>query len=111
MRKHTRELGAASCKLIYDPAFQIILLTGEDLIEGIDGAWAVIGNDYEFAMMERKTGLTIDAIAERCELVIVTYGEQGLRAAHKRLQRPRARRADVAGSRTRPAQAMPTGRD
>jgi adenosine kinase len=77
MIKHTRELGAASCKLIYDPAFQIILLNGEDLANGIDVAWAVIGNDYEFAMMERKTGLSVDAIAERCELVIVTYGEQG----------------------------------
>ena len=31
MRKHTRELGAASCKLIYDPAFQIIILSGEEL--------------------------------------------------------------------------------
>jgi adenosine kinase len=77
MRKHTRELGAASCKLIYDPAFQIILLSGEDLIEGINNAWAVIGNDYEFAMLERKTGLGVDAIAARCELVVVTFGEQG----------------------------------
>jgi adenosine kinase len=77
MRKHTRELGAASCKLIYDPAFQIILLSGEDLLEGIDAAWCVVGNDYEFAMMERKTGLSVDAIAERCELVVVTYGEKG----------------------------------
>jgi adenosine kinase len=77
MRKHTRELGAASCKMIYDPAFQIILLSGEDLIEGIENAWAVIGNDYEFAMLERKTGLGPDAIAERCESVIITYGEHG----------------------------------
>lgn len=77
MRKHTREFGAATCRLIYDPAFQIILLTDEDLVEGIDSAWAVIGNDYEFAMMERKTGLSVDAIADRCELVVVTYGEKG----------------------------------
>ena len=77
MRKHTRAFGAARSKLIYDPAFQIILLSKDDLIEGIDAAWAVIGNDYEFAMMERKTGLTVDAIADRCELVVVTFGEQG----------------------------------
>ena len=77
MKTHTRQFGAASCRLIYDPAFQIILLTGEDLTEGIDHAWCVIGNDYEFAMMERKTGLGIDAIAERCDLVVVTYGEKG----------------------------------
>src|SRR4051794_37235097 len=33
MKKHAREFGAASCKLIYDPAFQIILLSGEELTE------------------------------------------------------------------------------
>jgi adenosine kinase len=82
MRKHTREFGAASCKLIYDPAFQIILLEGSDLIEGIENAWAVIGNDYEFAMLERKTGLTVDAIAGKCELVVVTLGEQGSELHH-----------------------------
>jgi adenosine kinase len=63
--------------LIYDPAFQIIILSGDDLLEGINAAWCVVGNDYEFAMMERKTGLSVDAIAERCELVVVTYGEKG----------------------------------
>jgi adenosine kinase len=77
MRKHTAELGQARGKLIYDPAFQIIILSDDDLRAGIDAAWCVVGNDYEFAMIERKTGLTIDAIADRCELVVVTYGEKG----------------------------------
>jgi adenosine kinase len=77
MRRHAEQFGMAACKLIYDPAFQIIILSGDDLKAGIDRAWAVIGNDYEFAMIERKTGLTIDAIAGRVELVVVTYGEQG----------------------------------
>ena len=77
MKKHAREFGASSARLIYDPAFQIILLSGDELKEGISGAWATIGNDYEFAMLERKTDLTVDAIADQCELTIVTYGEQG----------------------------------
>ena len=77
MRRHTRQLGEAACRLIYDPAFQIIILSAADLQEGIDGAWAVIGNDYEFAMIEQKTGLTVDAIAGQCELVVVTFGEHG----------------------------------
>ncbi|MEA2525134.1 MAG: adenosine kinase [Thermomicrobiales bacterium] len=77
MRRHATQFGAASCKLIYDPAFQIIILSGDDLKAGIDQSWAVIGNDYEFAMIERKTGWTLDDITERVELVAVTYGEQG----------------------------------
>lgn len=77
MRLHTRQLGASTCKLIFDPAFQIILYSAEDLQEGIDAAWCVVGNDYEFAMIERKTGLTVPDIASQKELVVVTYGEQG----------------------------------
>lgn len=77
MRRHVRQFGASGSRLIFDPAFQIIIFTAEDLIEGIDAAWAVVGNDYEFAMIERKTGLTIDQIEERVELVAVTYGERG----------------------------------
>ncbi len=77
MRLHVRQLGASSCKLIFDPAFQIIILSAEDIQEGIDAAWCVVGNDYEFAMMERKTGLTVADIAAQKELVVVTYGENG----------------------------------
>ena len=77
MRLHTRQLGASSCKFIFDPAFQIIVFSGDDLRQGIDAAWCVVGNDYEFAMIERKTGLTVADIAAKKELVVVTYGEKG----------------------------------
>ncbi|MGI8477406.1 MAG: carbohydrate kinase family protein [Thermomicrobiales bacterium] len=77
MRRHAREFGAAACRMIYDPAFQIVILSGEELRAGIDAAWALIGNDYEFAMIERKTGLTVDQLAATVPLVVVTYGEQG----------------------------------
>jgi adenosine kinase len=77
MRLHTRQLGDSSCKLIFDPAFQIILYSATDLTEGIEAAWCVVGNDYEFAMIERKTGLSVADIAAKSELVVVTYGEKG----------------------------------
>jgi adenosine kinase len=77
MRRHAAQFGASACRMIYDPAFQIIILSGDELKAGIDQAWAVIGNDYEFAMIERKTGLTIGDLTDRVELVVVTYGEQG----------------------------------
>lgn len=77
MRAHTRQFGTSGARLIYDPAFQIIILSGDDLVEGMSHAFCVIGNDYEFAMIERKTGLTVEQIADRVELVVVTFGEQG----------------------------------
>ena len=92
MRIHATQLGASGCKLIYDPAFQIIILSAEDLIAGIDAAWGLIANDYEYAMIERKTGLTIDDLENRVELLVVTYGEKGseLRLNGKRVRVPAA---------------------
>jgi adenosine kinase len=77
MRKHAREITAAGARLIYDPSQQIVALPPEDLIAGIDDAWALVGNDYEFAMIEQKTGLSIDALKERVTLLVVTFGDQG----------------------------------
>lgn len=77
MRNHAREIAAAGAKLIYDPSQQIVALSPEDLLAGIADAWALVGNDYEYAMIEKKTGLGIDALKERVPLVVETFGEQG----------------------------------
>lgn len=77
MRRHAAEIAASGCRLVYDPSQQVISLPAEDLRAGVDVAWAVVGNDYELAMMANKTGLTVDAIAERVPLVVVTHGEAG----------------------------------
>ncbi|HET7094155.1 MAG TPA: PfkB family carbohydrate kinase, partial [Thermomicrobiales bacterium] len=77
MRRHVREFHAAGCRLIYDPSQQVVALPAADLREGIELAWAVIGSDYEFAVMEQKTGLTIEDIVARVPFVGVTYGAQG----------------------------------
>ncbi len=77
MRDHAHQINVAGSRLIYDPSQQIVALSPEDLQAGIDDAWALVGNDYEFAMIEQKTGLTIDALTERVSLLIVTYGEEG----------------------------------
>ena len=77
MVRHAEEIVAAGSKLVFDPAQQIVILTGEQLTRGIDIAEIVVGNDYEFGMIERKTGLTVDAIAERAPVTVVTYGGEG----------------------------------
>ena len=77
MEQHAQEFGSSSARLIYDPAFQIIMLTPDQLVRGMENAWCVVSNDYEYAMIERKTGLTVRDIAQKVELVVVTYGEAG----------------------------------
>ncbi len=77
MIKHAEEIVSAGCKLVFDPAQQIVILDGEQLSRGIEIAEVVVGNDYEFGMMERKTGLTVDDIARKVPLTVITYGDRG----------------------------------
>ncbi|MGI9254366.1 MAG: carbohydrate kinase family protein, partial [Thermomicrobiales bacterium] len=77
MRRHAEEIADAGCRLIYDPSQQIVAAPAEDIVAGIARAWAVTGSDYEFAMMERKTGLTVADIAAKVPLAVVTLAGEG----------------------------------
>lgn len=77
MMDHAAQIAESGAKLIFDPAQQIVILSGDDLSRGIEMASIAIGNDYEFGMIERKTGLSVDAIADRVPLTVVTYGDRG----------------------------------
>lgn len=77
MIKHAEEIAASGSKLIFDPSQQIVILNGDQLNRGIELAHIVVGNDYEFGMMERKTGLSVDDIARKVPLTVITYGSQG----------------------------------
>jgi adenosine kinase len=73
---HAEQISKVS-KLVWDPAFQIVILSGEELSRGLDQAEIAMGNDYEFGMTERKTGLSLDDISRKTPLTVVTYGEKG----------------------------------
>ncbi len=77
MGRHAAGIAGAGCRLVYDPSQQVVAAPAEDLKAGIELAWAFTGSDYEFAMLERKTGLSIDAVADRVPFVVVTYGSEG----------------------------------
>jgi adenosine kinase len=77
MRRHAREFAEAGCRMIYDASQQVVSLDEEELREGIDRAWGVIGSDYEMAVIEKKTGLTVRDLAARVAFVGVTLGQHG----------------------------------
>lgn len=77
MRRHAEEIADAGCRLVYDPSQQVVALPPEDIEAGLALAWAVVGSDYEFAMMERKTGLSVQAIAAKVPLTVVTLAGEG----------------------------------
>lgn len=64
-------------KYIFDPGQQITSMTGEQLASGFTGATVLIGNDYEIELIGKMTGLDRDALLDRVEFLIVTYGSKG----------------------------------
>lgn len=77
MQRHIRELTQSNTRFMFDPGQQIVALTPDALREGIEGAHILVGNDYEFAMIAEKTGLSQDQLIGSCPIVVVTLGEMG----------------------------------
>jgi adenosine kinase len=82
MQRHAREFAAAGVPYMYDPGQQIISLSASALMSGIEGADILIGNDYEFAMISEKIGVSRDDLIASCPTVVITYGELGSQIHH-----------------------------
>ena len=72
--KECKELGIS---YLYDPSQQLPRLNGDQLREGIEGAWALFVNDYEFNLIQDKTGLSEADIFKDVHLLVITHGEKG----------------------------------
>lgn len=64
---------------IYDPSQQTVRLSGDELCEGIDGATLLTVNEYEFGLIQEKTGLTESQIIDRVGGAVITLGASGSR--------------------------------
>ena len=84
MVNHPKLYKEKGVRYIYDPAQQLPVLKGSDLLECIDGAYILIGNDYEISLIAEKTGCSLEALVGLTRRgVIVTYGEEGSKVFEK----------------------------
>jgi len=77
MCAHARECRELSLPFVFDPSQQLARLSKEEILEGIDGASILIGNEYEFGILEKKTGLSESELLSRVPVVVITRGEEG----------------------------------
>lgn len=78
MLRHCAEARQRGFRLLYDPSFQVTAMDGEGLMRCARGAYALVLNDYEFAVFQEKTGRSREQLlADDVELLIVTFGEKG----------------------------------
>jgi adenosine kinase len=77
MIKYARECRQLGIPYMYDPSQQIVRLSGEELLRGIQAASVLIGNEYEFGLIRNKTGLSQEQLLSLVRVTIMTRGEAG----------------------------------
>jgi adenosine kinase len=77
MIEHAAQFKAANIPFIFDPGQGMPMFGGEDLARFIEQATWVTLNDYEWELLQQKTGLTAADIVAQVEALIVTRGAAG----------------------------------
>ena len=77
MERHVAQARAIGAKLVFAPAQQLSSMSDDALLAGLDAAWLVVGNDYEFQVIQRRTGRDPRSLAAGGAIVAVTRGGQG----------------------------------
>jgi adenosine kinase len=77
MVQYAQECSTLGIRYIWDPGQQCARMDGQQLQEGITGAFMVIVNDYEFELLRQKTGMSEDDVQRQVEVLVVTRGEHG----------------------------------
>jgi len=80
MVTHTAECRDAGLKFAADPSQQLARILGDEQVRAlVDGAEYLFGNEYEEALIERKSGWTSAEILARVGVRITTLGPVGAR--------------------------------
>jgi len=77
MIEHAAQFEAAGIPFIFDPGQGLPMFSGEELKEFIErAAWMAV-NDYEWGLVQQKTGLTQAQITDKVKALVVTRGAEG----------------------------------
>ena len=79
MKRLVGECRARGVPFIFDPAHQMPHMSGSDVVDATDGAWIVIGNDYELELIQQRAERDIAGLLELAQIVVTTLGRHGSR--------------------------------
>ena len=77
MIDHAAQFAAASIPFIFDPGQGMPMFNGDELKAFIRQASWIALNDYEWGMLQQKTGLTVAEVAAQVEALVITLGAEG----------------------------------
>jgi len=73
---------AAECKTLgipfaLDPSWQVARFSGEEMSTHFQGATYLFCNDYESAIIQSKTGWSLEELQTKVAILVVTHSERG----------------------------------
>jgi adenosine kinase len=77
MIQHAEQFAAAKIPFIFDPGQGLPMFGGDDIKRFVEQATWVAVNDYEWELVQQKTGWTAQDIIQRVKALIVTRGARG----------------------------------
>jgi adenosine kinase len=77
MGLHIEQAAGLQARLVFAPAQQLSSMSDDTLVAGLEAAWLLVGNDYEFQVIQRRTGRDPKALAGGGAMVALTRGGQG----------------------------------
>jgi adenosine kinase len=77
MTQYAEECRTLGIRYIFDPGQQCARMSGDELRDGLIGAHVLIANDYEIELIRQKTGMDEQEMLTRCDVLIITRGENG----------------------------------
>ena len=77
MIQHANQFADAGIPFIFDPGQGLPMFDGKDLKRFVEQATWVAVNDYEWQMIQQKTGWTESDVTQLAEALIITRGENG----------------------------------
>lgn len=77
MRQYCEECQELKVPYLYDPSQQIVRVDVEDIVIGVKGCQSLFLNDYEFELLQKRTGFNPKEILSMVKFMVVTEGEAG----------------------------------
>lgn len=97
MLSHAEQFAEAGIPFFFDPGQNVPIIEKDELLTAFEHATWVTFNDYEWQLVENKTGLTTTTVNDLVEALIVTRGGEGsvIYSKGKQVEIPSARAKEL----------------
>ena len=77
MVMYAEECRTLGIPFAFDPSQQLARLNEEELVKSVPGSTFVLCNEYEIAMIQNKTGWSLDDLRAQVDTLVLTLGKKG----------------------------------